>query len=69
VQTKAGAWYDILMVGIESDKNRRPRWGTYSVGICDNTWKRMGEVTPGRYEHATRWSRETRVADDLEERQ
>ena len=56
------------MVGIESDKNRRARWGPYSVGICDNTWKRMGEVTPGRYEYATRWRRETRVADDLEER-
>ena len=68
MQTKADAWYHILTVGIESNKNRIARWGTYSVGICGNIWKGMGEVTPGRYEHTTCWRKETRVTDDLEER-
>jgi hypothetical protein len=55
------------MVGIESNIKREGMTGTYSVGICEDAWKRMGEITPGRYEHATRRRRETRVADDLEE--
>jgi hypothetical protein len=54
------------MVGVES-KGRGKGRGTYSVGICEDAWKRMGEITPGRYEHATCRRRETGVADDLEE--
>ena len=70
VQRKASAWYHVLMMGIESNKQAKTReWWAYSIGICDGAWKRMGEITPGRYEHATRRRREIRVADDLEERQ
>jgi hypothetical protein len=59
------------MVDIESNKQRLDRGmvgHTVSVFVMD-TWKGMGEITPGRYEHATCRRRETRVADDLEERQ
>jgi hypothetical protein len=68
VQGKAGYWYHVLRAGIESIiKRKTGRWGTYSVSIREDTWKRMGEITPGRYEHTTRWCRETRVPDNLEE--
>ena len=56
-------------VGYESNIGRKCRKReTYSIRIREDTWERMSEITPRRYEHATRRRRETRVADDLEER-
>ena len=54
------------MTGIKSNKEGVER-GTYSVAICEDAWKGMGEITPRRDEHATRRRGETRVADDLKE--
>ena len=42
-------------------------WKTYGIGVFEDAWKGMSEITPWRYEHATGRRREARVADDLEE--
>ena len=56
------------MVGIKSNiREKTRRQETYGIEIREDTWKRMSEITPRRYEHATGRRREARVADDLEE--
>ena len=57
------------MVGVKSNiREKTRRQETYSIEIREDTRKRMSEITPWRYEHATGWRREARVTDDLEER-